>query len=101
MEQRHATQDAMYQATTPHAEAIHLHAPRAHVPGGFWRRVAANLIDSCIYFVLTMPFRLLFGTIAGASSALSGADPQTHVALGLAASLGSFLISAVGAFFYY
>jgi uncharacterized RDD family membrane protein YckC len=101
MDHRQTTQDVIYHTTTPNADTIRLTAPRARIPGGFWRRAMAAILDGCIYSVLTMPLTFVLGALVGTSGALSGADPQGQATLGLVVSIGSNLVSMVVAFFYY
>ena len=101
MNHRHATREGLDQTTTPHPDSIRLSAPPARIPGGFWRRAVAALLDGCIFSILTMPLTLLLGAAGGTFGALSGTDPQDHVALGLVVSVGSNLLSVVVVFFYY
>src|SRR5262245_41323235 len=101
MDHRHTTREVMDQTTTPRADSIRLSAPPARIPGGFWRRTVAALLDGCIYSILTMPLTLIMSAVVGAAGALSGADPQGNTTLGLVASVGSNLLSVVVVFFYY
>jgi uncharacterized RDD family membrane protein YckC len=78
-----------------------LDAPTTRVPGGFWRRVVAAMVDSATYSVLTFPITFLFGFAMGFSGVLSGTDPQHNTTMTTLLTLGSYFISFGIAFFYY
>jgi uncharacterized RDD family membrane protein YckC len=82
------------------ADGFQLDAPAARVPGGFWRRVVAAMVDSATYSVLSFPVTFLFGFAIGVSGAWSGTDPH-NTAMAAILTVGSYLISFAIAFLYY
>ena len=82
------------------ADGFQLDAPAARVPGGFWRRLVAAMIDSATYSVLSFPVTFLFGFAMGVSGVLSGTDPHNTTIAALL-TVGSYLISFAIAFLYY
>jgi uncharacterized RDD family membrane protein YckC len=82
------------------ADRFQLDAPTTRVPGGFWRRVVAAMVDSATYSVLSFPVTFLFGFAMGVSGALSGTDPH-NTTMGVLLTVGSYLISIAIAFLYY
>jgi uncharacterized RDD family membrane protein YckC len=82
------------------ADGFQLDAPTTRVPGGFWRRVVAAMVDSATYSVLSFPVTFLFGFAMGVSGALSGTDPH-NTTMGVLLTVGSYLISIAIAFLYY
>jgi uncharacterized RDD family membrane protein YckC len=83
------------------AEAFQLQAPGARLPGGFWRRLIAGILDSTICGILTMPVSFVFGVILGLVSAHSGADPQSNAPFVLFINVGSEVASLAVVFLYY
>ena len=83
------------------AEGMQLNAPDARVPGGFWRRVLAAIIDGAIYSVVSFPLSFLFAFAIGMTGAMSGGDPQANSTMTIVLTLGSYLVSFVVMFFYY
>ena len=83
------------------ADGFQLNAPTARVPGGFWRRVVAAMVDSATYSVLSFPVTFLFGFAMGFSGVLSGGDPQHNTTMTALLTVGSYLISFGIAFLYY
>ena len=71
------------------------------IPGGFWRRVGAAMIDSATYSVLQFPFTFLYGFVLGVSGVLNGADSQHNTTMPVLLAIGSYIISFAVAFFYY
>lgn len=82
------------------ADGLQLDAPAVRLPGGFWRRVAAAMIDSATFSVLTFPVTFLFGFVMGFSGALGG-DPQHNTTMTALLTVGSYVISFAIAFLYY
>jgi len=104
MTQRHTTLDVRHEATAPAhqtADGIQLDAPTARIPGGFWRRVAAVLLDGTICSILTMPITFVLGVVTGLSGALSGADLHSNAPLMLLLNVSSYVVSCTIVFVYY
>jgi uncharacterized RDD family membrane protein YckC len=104
MNQRYTTPGVLHETTAlahQKAEAFQLPAPAARLPGGFWRRAGAAMLDSIICSLLVMPVSFVFGAVLGMSGAFSGADPQSNVTLVLLVNLSSNLASLVAVFMYY
>ena len=98
------TSNAMHMTPTQAhqgADGMQLHAPLARVPGGFWRRLVAVIVDGAIVSVVTMPLNLVFGALMGFGASVSGDELQANGGL-LALTYGvSYLLSLVTLFFYY
>ena len=104
MNHRPATLDMTHATPAPGprpADAFQLHAPAARIPGGFWRRLGAVILDSIICSILTMPISFVFGLISAMSGDFSGAEPHSITILVVLVNLSSHLASLVVAFMYY
>jgi uncharacterized RDD family membrane protein YckC len=92
---------ATLDATNPTLHGFQLDAPAARVPGGFWRRAMAAMVDCATYSVLSFPVTFLFGFMMGLSSVFSGVDPQHNTTMAVLLTVGSYFISFAIAFLYY
>jgi len=82
-------------------DGLRLRAPIAHVPGGFWRRLVAVIVDGAIVSVITMPLNVVFGALMGYGATLTADELQTSGGLLALTYGGSYLISLLTIFFYY
>lgn len=78
---------------------IQLEAPVAQVPGGFWKRLVAVIVDGVILSIAMFPLSFLFGFGIGLFAAASGTEPSPMLVALMDAS--SSIAGFVAAFFYY
>ena len=86
---------------SPVADGFQLDTPAVRVPGGFWRRFVAAMVDGATFSILASPFSALFGFVMGASGALHGVDQQPNPSMTALLMVGSYVISFVAMFLYY
>ena len=104
MDHRNAILSPRLQAMAPrnqNADAIHLDAPPARLPGGFWRRTGAAIMDSIICSLLQMPVSLAVGFAIGVTGALHEDGLETTTPLIVLLNVASYLLSLAVAFTYY
>lgn len=82
-------------------EVIRLDAPTTQVPGGFWRRVVASVVDGAIYSIVTLPFSLAIGFVIRFLSGSSEGVPQDNTGVVILLNLLSYVITLVVMFFYF
>ncbi len=71
-----------------------------YVPGGFWRRFIAAIVDGAVLSVLTFPIAFAFGLVVGYQAASHGSD-IAHMKGQLGLTLLNWACSLVISFFYY
>ncbi len=80
--------------------AIQLEAPAARVPGGFWRRFVAFLVDSVIVSIVLTPLSFLFSFLSGSLVAVTGGG-EPDLTMVLLVQAVSFVTSLIATFLYY
>lgn len=79
---------------------IQLEAPSAQLPGGFWRRFVAVMVDGVIVSIVIWPLSFILGLFSGSFAAVTGgSDPDVTMVLVLQGV--NFLTSLIAAFAYY
>lgn len=82
-------------------DVIRLETPATQVPGGFWRRLLAWMVDGAIYSIVTIPASMLIGFAMGLSSAAGGGTSQDSTATLVILNLLSYAITLIVMFFYF
>ncbi len=82
-------------------DVIRLDTPTTRVPGGFWRRVVASVVDGAIYSIITIPVSLVIGFFMGLSSVVGegGAPGQSDAVVLL--NVLSYVATLIVIFFYF
>ena len=70
------------------------------VPGGFWWRFLATLVDGCVMFIVNIPVSILVAIVGGYAGSVQGETAEGNMLL-IAVYMLSWVWQLVAIFFYY